>query len=385
VGELGLQIAETRVIDGSNTLLVFLTDSLATFHTKGEIKPRYYNPCGTFSEVHFVSPAAATQEIDVTTVQSVAGDARVVIHPLGRRYYATAWSPWGRFAALVKRINPDVVRAYDPGLRGSLAVYWGGRLGVPSIVSVHADLDEQRQHERRPLHTIRKILERYCLSRADAVICVTDHVASYARRYGAREPLVIYNRVFTDQFTPRPRENAQPGQRDAISILSVGRLITQKYQECLIRAVQPLPAVLTLIGDGDLRPHLEDLASGLGLDGRVMFVKSVSHAHIADRYRNADIFAMATHYEGFCIPVLEAMAAGLPIVASRIPPIEELVGDCGILVDNDPAAFTGALKTLIEAPMLRAELGARARARALSMDGLVMEQREASLYRRLTT
>jgi glycosyltransferase involved in cell wall biosynthesis len=368
----------------SNTLLVFLADPLAAFHRKGEIKRRYYNPCGTFSEVHFVSPAAPAQEIDAATVQSLVGDATLVIHPLGARYYASAWSPWGRLAALVKRIDPGVVRAYDPSLRGSLAVHWGARLGVPSVISVHADLDEQRQHERRPLHVIRKILEHHCLPRADAVICVTDHVAAYARRYGARRPQVIYNKVFTDQFTPRPRDAEPRGGHNPVSILSVGRLITPKYQECLLRAVQPLPAVLTLIGDGHLRPYLEGLACSLGLGNRATFVASVSHVHIAERYRNADIFAMATHHEGFCIPVLEAMAAGLPIVASKIPPIEEIVGDCGILVDNHPEAFAGALRTLIHAPALRAALGARARARALSMDGLVMEQREANLYRTLT-
>ena len=152
------------------------------------------------------------------------------------------------------------------------------------------------------------------------------------------------------------------GPSKPVSILSVGRLVTQKYQECLIRAIERLPAVLTLIGDGHLRSHLETLASSLGLGDRTTFVASVSHAQIAERYRHADIFAMATHYEGFCIPVLEAMAAGLPIVASKIPPIEEIVGDCGILVDNDPAAFAAALRTLIQDPALRAALGGRARA-----------------------
>jgi glycosyltransferase involved in cell wall biosynthesis len=368
----------------SHTLLVFLTDSLAAFHRKGEIKRRYYNPCGTFSDVHFVSPSAPEQEIDAATVQSLVGDATLVIHPLGSAYYATAWSPRGHLAALVKRINPGVVRAYDPGLRGSLAVYWGARLGVPSVISVHADLDEQRRHERRPSHTLRKALERYCLPRADAVICVSHHVATYARRYGARDPKIIYNKVYTDQFVPGPR-GARPGnQEDRVSILSVGRLTAPKYQECLIRAVQDLPAALTLIGEGNLRPDLEGLVSSLGLGDRITFLPSVSHADIARHYRDADIFAMATHYEGFCIPVLEAMAAGLPIVASRIPPIEEIVGDCGILVENRSDAFAEALAALIQDPALRAGLGARARARSLSMDGLAMEQREASLYRRLT-
>ena len=365
-------------------LLVFLTDPLATFQRKGEIKPRYYNPCNTFSEVHFISPAEPGEEIDVATVQTLVGGAALFVHPLGARYYATAWSSSSRLSALIEHVGPDVIRAYDPGLRGSLAVYWAARLGVPSVVSVHANLDEQRRHEHRPSHFVRILLERYCLRRADAVICVTHHVASYARRFGAAEPLVIYNKVYTDQFGPRPRESPPPAA-DRLSILSVGRLVTQKYQECLIRAIEHLPAVLTLIGYGETRGALDTTVSSLGLDGRVTFLAAVPHGQIAQHYGDADIFAMATHYEGFCIPVLEAMAAGLPIVASKIPPIEEVVGDCGLLVENHPEAFAGALDALIHAPALRSDLGMRARARALSMDGLVMERREADAYRMLAS
>ena len=362
----------------SRKLLVFLTDPLSAFFRKGEVRCRYYNPLNFFSEVHFVSPA--DREIEAERVQALVGDARLVIHPLGGFYYGAAWFPFGALASLLKCVGPDVLRAYDPAVRGSLAVYWGKRLGVPSLVSVHADLDEQRRYERRFLHRLRAVFERYTLTRADAVMCVSHHVAHYAKRHGVRDPIVIYNRVYTDEFGA----DAVPprSERRDVTILCVGRLVSQKYQECLIRAVRGLDARLVLIGDGVLRGLLERLVNELGMDSQVAFWSAIPHSQIPREYRDADIFAIATHYEGFCIPVLEAMAAGLPVVASRIAPIEEIVGDAGFLVENQPAAFAATLGRLVTDAALRQEMGTRAAERARTMDGHIMEEREYALYAR---
>jgi glycosyltransferase involved in cell wall biosynthesis len=148
----------------------------------------------------------------------------------------------------------------------------------------------------------------------------------------------------------------------------------------LIRALRDIDARLTLIGDGPLRGSLEVLAEQLGVRDRIAFVSAVPHAEIAAYYGRADVFAMATHYEGFCIPVLEAMAAGLPVVASRIGPIEEIVGDAGLLVENTPEAFAEALSCLAADPVLRAALGQQARARASDIDGTMMEAQERQVY-----
>lgn len=363
-------------------LLVFLTDPLKAFYEKGEVKPRYYNPGNLFSEVHFVSPAHL--EIEPEKVQRLVGDARMVVHPLGPSYYVAGFLPFGRLATLVRAIEPSVMRAYDPGFRGSLAVCWGKRLGVPSVISVHADLDDQRQHEKRAIHQLRRLLEHFSLRRADAVICVSRYLEPYAKKYGARRVVVIYNRVYTEQFAdncdcPHPKVQKAAG----ITIISVGRLVRPKYQECLIRAIQGLDVRLTLIGDGMLLDHLRSLVHQLQMEDRVEFIRAVPYAEIPRYYHAADIFAIATHYEGFCIPVLEAMAAGLPVVVSRVGPIEEIVGDAGFLVDNRPELFARALEKLVNDPELRIEMGERARRRALTMDGHLMEEKEKALYESL--
>jgi glycosyltransferase involved in cell wall biosynthesis len=359
-------------------LAVFLTDPLNAFHVKGEVKPRYYNPKTSFSEVHFISPAH--DDIAANQVQCLVGDARLVIHSVGPAYYAHAWSSRGRIAGILSVVRPDAVRAYDPALRGAIAVHWARRLGVPALVSIHADLDEQRHHERRLVHYARVPFERYTLKRATAVICVTHHVAGYARRHGALSPVVIYNRVDTQQFAPRPESRHELGAGSRLTILTVGRLVPPKFHECLIRAVANLDVNLVIIGEGVQRRQLQMLAMQLRMSERVTFIAAVPHSEIPGHYAAADIFAIATHYEGFCIPVVEAMAAGLPVVASDIPPVRELVGNAGLLVENDPQAFSAALNRLLHDPALRSELGARARQRALTIDGAVMEKQEADLY-----
>lgn len=373
---------EGRGVD-PRTLVVVLTDALSTFYDKGEIKNRYYNPGNLFSEVHFISPASS--EVPAPAIQSLVGDAKLVIHAVGRTYYTTAFLPFGRIASLLRKIDPDVVRAYDPGIRGTLAVWWARRLGIPSVISIHSELDEQRRVERRFVHQVRRWFERYSVQRADAVICISRYVESYARRYGAKRVEVIYNRVYGDQFVPTQLERPVRNSGDSALpvILSVGRLTSEKNQECLIRAVHGLRARLILVGEGPLRGWLEQLVDELLMNDRVTFVPSVPHRDIARYYHDADIFATATRFEGFCIPLLEAMAAGLPVVASHIGPIAEILADTGIVVENDSRAFASALDRLIRDPDLRRDLGRRAADRARTMDGSVMEQREKALYRAL--
>ena len=100
---------------------------------------------------------------------------------------------------------------------------------------------------------------------------------------------------------------------------------------------------------------------------------------------NADIFAISSFYEGFCIPILEAMAAGLPVVVNNKEPLPEVLSGTGIVVENTPEAFEEAFKQLISNPQIRKELGERAKTRAMKLDGSIMEQKEADLYEELIT
>jgi glycosyltransferase involved in cell wall biosynthesis len=357
-------------------LVVIPADPLHKYVAKGELKKGYWNPCDLFDEIHVVSLCAA--DVGPEEVQALAGRAKLSIHCVGRPTPLTLAWYYARVRRAIGGLAPSVIRAHGPWHSGSLGVYAGRRLGVPCLVSIHNEMDATRSFDRRLLLRLIRPLEYYTLRRASAVLCVSNYLHDYARRYGARRTITVYNKVYPAQFSGQPGSGKEP-----LQVLAVMRLDPQKDPECLVRAVAPLDLRLKLVGRGELEERLKTLVRELGLEDRVELVPMVPNSQIHTHYLGADIFAMATRYEGFCIPVLEAMAAGLPVVASHTPPIPEIVGDTGMLVDRTPEAFGAALKELAASSPLRAKLGAAARARAASLDGRRMEEREAELYKAL--
>ena len=354
--------------------MVFPSDPIRAYHAKGEIKPRYYNPGDLFDEVHLVS--LCDEDIAPEKVQLLVGRAKLFIHPIGRPSMVTFPLFFRRALKMVRRIGPDAIRAHGIWHTGSLAVYAGRKLGVPVVVSLHNEYDEQRKYSGQWIYKLVKPLERYTLGHADCAICITEWVEQFAKRHGARRTEIIYNKVYTDQF--EPVERAVNGRLPVI--LSVMRLDRQKDPACLIRAMQDVDARLVLIGQGELLGELKRLTCELGLADRVEFIPSVPNTEIQKYYQQADIFAMATLYEGFCIPVLEAMAAGVPVVACDTKPLPEVLGGTGMVVERTPDAFREAYSTLLADPQLRRRLARQGRSRAEQVDGRVMEQRERDLY-----
>jgi len=386
-------------------LVVFPNDPILAYYKKGEIKARYFNPGNYFDDVHIVS--LCDEEVAEEKVKEIVGKAKLKIYPVGPAF--SPKRPWlffkkrNQILRLVKEIKPTVIRTYNPMLNGALATYCGKALGVPTIISLHGDYDEVRKYSfvyygfwKHPLRNYRMLLgyilfsiigkftERYCLQNATKVICVTEFLSRYARKYGAKSIEIIYNWVDTKQFMPVKRE----GKDGKLTVLCVGRVGRQKNQECLIRSMANLHVNLVLIGQPDLGDdryysHLQELAKKLNMAERAKFIKSVPYSEINHYYSYADIFAIATRWEGFCIPVLEAMASALPVVVSNKEPLPEVLGGTGVVVENTPEAFAEAFKELISDPQLRKELGEKARKRALELDGKIMERKETDLYKQL--
>src|SRR5579864_2721917 len=156
------------------------------------------------------------------------------------------------------------------------------------------------------------------------------------------------------------------GDDDRLPILlSAARLQPQKDHATLLRAIAMLgqPVHLLLAGDGELKPELERLAADLGIRERVHFLGR--RDDVPSLLRTADIFVHSTHSDGFCVAALEAMAAGLPLVASRVPGLAEVIGNAGLLVPpQDPKAFAAAVSLLLAQPERRHELAQAARQRS---------------------
>jgi glycosyltransferase involved in cell wall biosynthesis len=161
--------------------------------------------------------------------------------------------------------------------------------------------------------------------------------------------------------------------RGGNSILCVAHLYPRKNVATLLAAMTRLSnhAVLRVVGTGPDLARLERLSRDLGLGGRVEFLGHVDFARLAGEYRRADVFCLPSRQEGFGIVFLEAMAAGLPIVAARAAAVPEVVsdGESGILVGPDrPDDLAAALDRLLSDPAERLRMGEAGRRRAASYE-----------------
>ncbi len=206
---------------------------------------------------------------------------------------------------------------------------------------------------------------------------VSAYPASYRRRVR-----VIHNGVDrVPSIMARADARAAFGlPGDAPVVLAVGRIAAQKNYPLLISAVARLEGVhLVIAGDGPLRGEIERLAASLGLDARLHLPGHLPHGALSDLFRACDVFALASIFEGQSNALLEAMAEGMPIVASDIPEQVETLRDgagrdAGLLVPaQDVDAWVHAIGRLVDDPGLRASLAhaASARARHFSVDRMV--------------
>jgi glycosyltransferase involved in cell wall biosynthesis len=187
---------------------------------------------------------------------------------------------------------------------------------------------------------------------------------------------VVYNAVDVERF----RVPAPPGLREELGgegrplVLTPARLNEQKGHPVLFEAIAQVPeALFVLAGDGPEREPLEALAERLEIADRVRFLGR--REDIPQLMAACDVFALPSLYEGSSLAVLEAMAAGIPVVSSAIGGTDELIedGESGLLVaPGDAQGLAAALRRVIDDPPLRERLATRARERVES--GLTRRQ-----------
>lgn len=190
----------------------------------------------------------------------------------------------------------------------------------------------------------------------------------------------------------KPAAKAALGLTDKTVLLFVGRLVPQKALPSLFAALQQAlvryPQLhLVLLGQGEDRAALEQLASGLGLDAHITFAGNVDN--VRQHLDAADIFVLPSVAEGISNALLEAMATGLPCIATTVGGTPEVLdnGRCGILLPpNQPAQLADAIVELATNPDKAARLGAAARDRIMSQYAFtVVGDLYRTLYEQLLT
>lgn len=231
------------------------------------------------------------------------------------------------------------------------AVGWlARRLEIPYVVKVHgSDLNVQASYP------LRRRQIRSALRGAGAVVAVSRALADQAVAIGA-DPArvhVIYNGVDSALFAPGSRSEARTRlnlSADAPLILYVGNLKSTKGCLDLLDAFPAVLAVrpqarLVYVGAGPCRAELLERAAALGCAERVQLMGAIAHGSLGDWFRSADLLCLPSHNEGVPNVVLEAMACGVPVVATRVGGIPEVVPDyAGVLVPpHEREALTTAL------------------------------------------
>jgi glycosyltransferase involved in cell wall biosynthesis len=216
-----------------------------------------------------------------------------------------------------------------------------------------------------------------------AYVCVSRDSARYAESLLGLRPgsvRVIHNgTVVTAGAAP-------PVPAGEVRIGAVGRLSPEKGLEVLVEALRSVPQCrLVIVGEGPERATLEELVHALGLDDRVEFAGWVDPPWTATW--SFDALAMPSFMEGFPLVIVEAMLAGIPVVASAVGGIPEIVveGETGLLVaPNDAGALADALRRIADDPELREKMAARCRSVALAQfTAQTMAANFEALYREL--
>ena len=282
--------------------------------------------------------------------------ARVTVLPGGR------WHPWLYTLLLPLRhrralAGCSVLRVFQ--ITGAVPAIVARRwFGVPFVTTYgfwYAALARSRL-----TRVLRRAVESAALSAADAVIVTTPALAAHVRGRRPRGQVhLVPNGVDTTLFRPLPRP-----PRAAREVLYVGRLSDEKNLDVILEAVARLVggARVTFLGDGPARTRLEARARALGVGLRVRPV--VPHAEVAAVMAAADVFVLASFSEGHPKVLLEAMASGLPCVASDCEGNRSLVSDgqTGLLFDpHRPGELAGQLGRLLTDPALAGSLAVAAR------------------------
>jgi len=375
------------VVNDKMKLCIFPNDPIKAYYEKGEIKERYFNPLDTFDEVHIIS--FTDKDVDEQKIQIIVGNAKLKIHCVGKINLINKSKMKKKIIHIVKDINPDVIRAYNPLLEGWIAANCSEVLDIPFFVSVHIQYDGLRKIAKKTsykkflaLKWYRKKIEPYVFNKADKITIVYKIIEPYVFDICGIKPEILYNRINLKQF----RNGIKNKDYDKPLILSVGRLTSQKNPDYIIKAIKDLDVYLMIIGDGELYDSLKNLVIELNMNSKVIFKKSVPNKEIQDYYKTADIFVLAydPEVEGVPIPVLEAMAAGLPIIITKpIPKLSDGLENAVFFAELEPRSFASQIKKLIENIKIREELSEKAREKSLEFDGEITERRESEIYKEL--
>lgn len=284
---------------------------------------------------------ARAQSLEISLVPMIARNDIAV---------KSAWAIRG----LIREENFDIVHLHTKRAHALAAWFAGRRRRAKFVVTRRMDYPEKSGARARWLYN----------RGADGVVAISQTIADLLRAAGVEQNKmrVIYSGIDAARFEQRTPKSklSQPAIVGTVAVLEERKGLRYLLEAAARLKAQGLSIEYRIAGAGPLLAELQQLAQQSGLDDRVRFVGFVADtaAFLAD----LDIFVLPSLFEGLGVAVLEAMAAGKPVIASRVGGLAESVldGESGLLVaPRDAVALAEAIANLVNAPVLALQMGRR--------------------------
>lgn len=263
---------------------------------------------------------------------------------------------------LIHSLKPDLISTHSSkaGILGRLSAKI---CGVPVIFTAHGWAFTEGVHPTRRIIYI--WAERLAAKWAERIICVSDYDRRLALHHGVTSSdriITIHNGMplLANIVTDNPHKKNNRVER--VEFIMVARFTEPKDHELLLKTISKLNSqndyYFTFVGDGELLDKAKELSLDLGIDKKVCFLGA--RQDVPELLNRADAFVLTSKWEGLPRSIIEAMRAGLPVIASDVGGVSELVEDgiTGYLVPrDDPNTLKSRLETLIDNPQLRQQMG----------------------------
>jgi 1,2-diacylglycerol 3-alpha-glucosyltransferase len=293
--------------------------------------------------------------------------------------------------AIINRL--DLLHAHSPFVTGWMSVRYARRLRIPLVYTYHTRLEEYVHYvpfEPNATRRAASTLTRSFANLADAVIVPTPAMRERLAELGVTARIeVIPSGIDLRKFGTGRRSDAlraQYGMRGEERLfLVVSRLAIEKNIDVLVDALAQctIPARLAIAGDGPERESLQARAAARGVAERILFLGNVDRDSLPDLYASADAFVFASVTETQGLVLVEALAAGVPVIAADAPQAREVLGEAGRIVPARPEAFASAMSRIPAVPSPGDGQQARAAAERFGIEE--QARRVAAVYESLRT
>ena len=252
----------------------------------------------------------------------------------------------------------DLVHAHSPFVTGWMGASYARRRNIPLVFTYHTRLDAYAHYapfDRGATERAMVELTRRYANAADAVVVPTQAMEIRLRELGVHAPIaVVPSAIDVERFAAGRRSalvRARLGVTDEAPLaLIVSRLGMEKNVELVLDALALLPQLrLAVVGEGPQRTALEERARRLGVEGRVRFTGTLERDSLPDVYASVDAFVFPSTTDTQGLVLVEALAAGLRVVAADSAASRDVLGGAGRIVPPNPAAIAAALREALAA------------------------------------